>query len=88
LRPQYGNQQRAPVQTANVKSRAEKKAAVQSLNAARTSSVPFGSDLMGMGQREMSVSGNSFNMHNNFNTGYQMFQGAGGFGIDIQSDNQ
>lgn len=68
-----------------MKSRAEKKAAVQSLNAARTSSVPFGSDLMGA--REMSVSGNSFNMQNNFNTGYQMFQGAGGFGIDVKSDN-
>lgn len=44
----------------------------------RTSSVPPG---------EFSVSGNSFNMHNNVNTGYIGFMGAGGFGLDVRSSD-
>ena len=35
----------------------------------------------------MSVSGASFNMAGALNTGYPMFQGAGGFGLDVMSSN-
>lgn len=46
--------------------------------AIRTSSVPPG---------DFSVSGASYKMHNNINTGYINFQGAGGFGLDVRSSD-
>ena len=57
---------------------------VQLVKRANMMSVPMRQE---SSQVNMSVSGASFNMANALNTGYPMYAGAGGFGIDVRSEN-